>query len=202
MIQPSATDRPRISVDPSAYLAGRPARRRADRVSGIVIVLVFLVALGLAGRRIWAIATGPIPPEVGRTAPALVAPNLDGKRVALSELGGKVVLVDFWATWCGPCVYAMPALQAVHARYEADGFRVLGVNQEPGQTEKVRRFMTERGLTFDTVVDDGPIARGWGVYTFPTSFLVDRTGEVRQAYRGPVGEDRLRRDIEALLEMR
>ena len=200
MSRPIATENSNVAVDASAYLARRPARRRADRISGTVIILIFLAALGMAGRRIWAIATGPVPPSVGQMAPALVAPNLDGQRVALSDLGGKVVLLDFWATWCAPCVYAMPTLQAVHARYGPEDFVVLGVNQEPGQTEKVRRFMAERGLTFDTVVDEGPIVREWGVYTFPTSFLVDQTGEIRQAYRGPVEEDRLRRDIEALLD--
>ena len=200
MTQQTATENARAAVDPSVYLARRPERRRADRISGLVIVLVFLAALGMAGRRIWSIATGPEPPVVGQAAPALAAPNLDGQTITLSDLGGKVVLLDFWATWCAPCVYAMPTLQAVHTRYGPEDFVVLGVNQEPEQTEKVRRFMTERGLTFDTVVDDGPIARDWGVYTFPTSFLIDRKGAVRRAYRGPVEDDRLRRDIEALLE--
>ncbi len=76
---------------------------------------------------------------------------------------------------------------------------VLGVNQEPGNVAQVRHFMRSRKLGFPTVIDPGNISQRWGVFTFPTSFLIDREGKVRASYRGVASPGRLRRDIEDLL---
>ncbi|MCA9550509.1 MAG: redoxin domain-containing protein [Myxococcales bacterium] len=175
------------------------ARRRADRISGVLIVLLMLAALGLSGQRIWAVASGPLPPGPGVSAPLFTSRTPAGQVVQLESLRGKVVLVDFWATWCPPCVAAMPGLDSVHKALGPRGFAVLGVNQEPGQEDDVAAFMRARNLSFETVVDPGEISQTWGVYTFPTSFLIDQQGVIRKVYRGPQPELRLTHDIEALL---
>jgi thiol-disulfide isomerase/thioredoxin len=174
-------------------------KQRADRISGIVIALAMLAALALVGKRIWVVATGPLPPGPGVAAPVLAGERLNGPDFDPAEIAGKVVLVDFWATWCPPCRAAMPTLQKVHEAYGERGFLVLGVNQEPGNETYVRRWLQRSNVTFDSVVDEGPIAPRWGVYTFPTSFLIGRDGKIRQVYRGPAAESRLRADIEAAL---
>ena len=174
-------------------------RRRADRASGIIIALAMLAAVALVGQRIWIVATGPLPPGPGIRAPAFAADTPDGEHLELSAYRGQVVLVDFWATWCPPCVHTMPTLEQMHESYRGEGLVVLGVNQEAGAERKVARFMKDRNLHFSTVMDDGTIARRFGVYTFPTSFLVGRDGVILRTYRGIVSVNQLREDIEEAL---
>ena len=175
-------------------------QRRAERWSGISLAVLMLAALSLVVVQIYEVATGPLPPGPGTSAPAFTAARIDGPTLSLESLRGKIVLLDFWATWCPPCVASMPALQRVQDGYAEQGVVVLGVNQEPGAEAQVRRFLLGRKLTFDNVVDQGEIHLGYGVHSFPSSFLVDRDGVIRHAYRGMVSESRLRADIEALLE--
>lgn len=202
-LMPQPADVPPVPaphVDPLTFASREGTRTRADRLSGLIIGLIMLAALGLAGRRIWTIATGPLPPSAGVAAPLFVANTPAGASIGLESRRGDVVLVDFWATWCPPCVASMPGLQRMHTQYGGDGFTVLGVNQEPGQDVGVAAFMRRRQLTFDTVMDPGHIARSWGVYSFPTSFLIGRDGQIRHVYRGPASEGRLKRDIESALK--
>lgn len=174
-------------------------KQRADRISGIVIALAMLAALALVSKRIWVVATGPLPPGPGVAAPLLSGERLNGPDFDAKQIAGKVVLIDFWATWCPPCRAAMPTLQKVHDDYGDRGFLVMGVNQEPGDQTRVAHWLKRANVTFDSVVDEGPNARRWGVYTFPTSFLIGRDGVIKTVYRGPASESRLRADIEAAL---
>lgn len=186
------------SFEPETLLEKRQSK--SEWASGVIIVLLMLAAFALAGRRIYAVATGPLPPGPGVHAPHFNAPALaDGASVRLDALHGKVVLLDFWATWCPPCVASLPGLQKLHEEFGDQELVVLGVNQEPGAEDGVRTFLRRRGLSFPSVVDSGAVARSYGVYSFPTSFLIDRRGEIRRVYRGPASESRLRGDIEALL---
>ena len=194
MMDAKHTSAPSLDV---AQLRAESARK--DRWSGAALLLLMLTAAFLVGQRVYAVATGPTPPGPGVTAPSLAASTVAGEHLELKTQAGKVVLVDFWATWCPPCVAAMPDLEQVHRDYHDRGFMVLGVNQEPGSQERVRRFMRNRGITFPSLVDPGGLSRGWGVYTFPTSFLIGRDGMIRRVYRGPASVARLRRDIEDAL---
>jgi peroxiredoxin len=185
-----------MTASPEALLDRRERARAADRWSGILLALLMLAALGLAGRHIWAIATGPVPPGPGRPAPAFSAESLDGEKVELASFAGKVVVLDFWATWCPPCVESMPTLQKIQDELGDRGVVVLGVNQEPGEEEMVRRFLERRKLTFPSVIDRGTIHVAYGVYTFPTTFVIDRDGVVRTTFRGPASKETLERAIE------
>jgi peroxiredoxin len=116
------------------------------------------------------------------------APPIDlytpaGEPFTLSSLRGKVVLVNFWATWCEPCVTEMPSLQRVRDRF-APGFEVLGVNHQEGPTP-IQAFIDRSGITFPIVRDtDGAVAKAWGVRIFPASYLVDRAGRVKHVLIG------------------
>ncbi|MCD4687618.1 MAG: redoxin domain-containing protein, partial [Anaerolineae bacterium] len=117
--------------------------------------------------------------EAGQRAPDFSAEMLDGSTLSLSDLRGQVVLVNFWATWCGPCRVEMPDFQTVYDLYETDGFVVLAVNYEEGQ-DTVADFANDLDLTFPVMLDtSGTInAQLYQVAEYPTSFLLDRNGVI------------------------
>ena len=116
-------------------------------------------------------------------APSLVLEDIDGRRHRLSDLRGQVVVVNFWATWCPPCIAEMPAIQRMYDALRDHGLAVLAVNA--GQSaEAIRRFVTdfEPTLTFPLLRDaDGDAFAQWGVRGLPQTFVVDGAG--RLAYR-------------------
>lgn len=112
----------------------------------------------------------------GWRPPAITAKTLDGNGVTLEELKGRVILVNFWATWCVPCLHEMPAFERLHRDYEGSGLSLLGVNiQEDRQT--IERYATRLALTFTLLSDgDGGMTKAYGVVGMPTSFLIARDG--------------------------
>ena len=155
-----------------------------------------LVALVLASVP----ARADLPP--GRPAPPFDLPGLDGKRVALAPLRGKVVVLDFWASWCGPCKEELPALEKLKAAYEARGVAFVTVNldQDRGNAaDLVKRLR----LTLPVGLDPGgKVADAYQLPAMPTSFVIDRAGVVRHVhagYRGSSDAAQLAREIDGLL---
>ncbi len=135
-----------------------------------VIGVVLLGLLGMAGR----------PPLVGSPAPEIVLQDLQGREVKLSDLRGKIVLLNFWATWCKPCKEEMPAMQTSYEKLRDQGFVVLAVN-ELEDAEKVAEHIRTHGHTFPVVMDhDNRVANRYGVVGLPASFLIDQQGIVRE----------------------
>jgi peroxiredoxin len=129
----------------------------------------------------------PPAPAVGHPAPDITATTLDGETFTLSELRGKPVVLNFWATWCPPCRAELPELQAAAERYDGEVV-IAGVNQsEPA--DAVRAFASQLGLNFVVPLDaDGAVSRLYGVRSLPTTFFIDRQGVIRQMQIGPVTE--------------
>jgi peroxiredoxin len=124
------------------------------------------------------------PPLVGGPAPEIVLNDLQGREVKLSDLRGKVVLLNFWATWCKPCKEEMPAMQAGYDKLRDQGLVVLAIN-ELEDTEQVIEHVRRHGHTFPVVMDhDNVVANSYGVVGLPASFLVDRQGIVREKISG------------------
>ena len=117
-------------------------------------------------------------------APPIDLMTTAGAPLSLQTLRGKVVLVNFWATWCEPCIREMPSLQRLRAQLHADGFEVLAVNYQEGPA-RVDGFIEKMKLTLPVVRDtDGAVARAWGARIFPANYLIDRTGNIRYAMDG------------------
>jgi thiol-disulfide isomerase/thioredoxin len=120
----------------------------------------------------------------GSPAPALVLAARDGGKVDLAALKGQVVMINFWATWCGPCRQEMPLLAQLQTKYEPLGFTLLGVNVEPDSAAAVT-WLQGMNVNFPILFDtDSAVAGRFGVEGMPSTVFVDRTGQVRYVHRG------------------
>jgi len=126
-------------------------------------------------------------------------PTLSGDTQTLSALKGKVVFLNFWATWCGPCRVEMPSMEALHNLYAEKGLEILAVNSGEKQPE-VLAFMQNNNLSFPAVLDsDGKVSTSYGVQAIPTTFLIDREGKIVVRLVGSINWDTPK--IHAALEM-
>lgn len=175
---------------------------KSDRVSGVITFLLVLAAFALVSQRIIKVGMGPLPLGPGQASPEVNATYVNGGDFRLSEYRGQIVLLDFWATWCPPCVAAMPELNRLGEKYASEQVRVVGVNQEPSAIPKVRRFLRKYKISFPNIIDTGEIARTFGVSSFPTTVMVDHQGLIRVVHRGVVSSQRLEEDIERLIKLK
>ncbi len=125
-------------------------------------------------------------------APDFSLPNLDGEQVTLSEHRGKVVFLDFWATWCPPCRAAIPHIVELQNRYRADGFVALGMSMDL-DPEELTDFLRRVPVNYPILqVDDNTRVAFGGVASIPQGFLVDRKGKIRKKFMGfsqPIAEE-------------
>jgi thiol-disulfide isomerase/thioredoxin len=123
--------------------------------------------------------------EVGERAPSCQVQGLDGSGpLDLAGRSGKVVYIDFWASWCGPCAESFPFLDQLHKELRSKGFEVLGVNLDENAAD-AQAFLRKRPVGFTLVSDaGGRCPRVYGVQAMPSSYLVDRQGVIRQVHRG------------------
>lgn len=127
---------------------------------------------------------------VNTLAPDFELENLVGERVRLSELKGKPVILNFWATWCAPCVLEMPNIRKFYEKYPGQ-FHVLAVNADEPRLD-VERFTKDMGLTFDVLLDPGGKAQQlYQIRGYPTSFFLDAQGVIRIQHIGLMTEDNL-----------
>jgi thiol-disulfide isomerase/thioredoxin len=162
-------------------------------------------------------ATGvaEIAPEEGRAAPELIATEwIDQKPVKLADLRGQVVLLDFWATWCGPCRYTFPKLRELHEKYKDKGLVVLGTTKYWGavkgppmspkeELSYIKRFKKAERLPYGFVINDNDDNDlNYGVTAIPTAVLIDRRGVVRFISVGfsPTDNDTLALMVDKLLK--
>lgn len=163
----------------------------------------WISALGISLALVWIVYTSllfPLPaaqgtisaPREGFQAPDFTLSALDGSSITLSDMAGKVVFINFWATWCPPCEAEMPAIQSLHeSSPEVIILAVNATNQD--SLEEVRRFVTERQLTFPILLDqDGQVGRLYETNALPSSFFIDKKGVIRKVvYGGPIAKSLL-----------
>ena len=130
----------------------------------------------------------------GRAASDFTLKSLDGEDVSLSSLRGKIVLMTFWASWCGPCRKELPLLVNLESELGGRGLVVLGINGERGGA--ARNFLQNRGLTLRTLSDSRrAVHKLYGVHSIPTLLVLDRGGTVVGQYRGGVPENMIRASL-------
>ena len=145
----------------------------------------------------------PVPDNIreGEPAPEFTTTTPSGQPLALSDYEGIPVAINFWATWCGPCVVEMPALQRAADTYADGRLVVIGVNAGESP-EKVQQFLDENELTFPIAMDpDGDIIDQYAIRVFPTTVWVDADGVVRAEHFGPLTEDLIEQYVDQLLSM-
>ncbi|MBI4297256.1 MAG: redoxin domain-containing protein [Chloroflexi bacterium] len=183
---------------------------------GIALLLLTLAVgcssssgLGTTGGQVkaqGAVEITPIPgagaaPKVGRLAPDFTLPDLDGNSVSLSDFRGKVVLVNFWGTWCPPCRAEMPDILEIYQEYKGRGLEIIGVDAPPDTEEDVRTFITRGGFNWVFVMDKRwEVARLYSLGAFPTTFFIDEEGIIRQVRVGAMNTKELRERLSRLIK--
>lgn len=140
-----------------------------------------------------------MPPVLPRPAPALELKSLEGRAASLEEFKGKIVLVDFWATWCKPCVKAMPDLMKLHSKFADKGFTVVGISLDEEGAKAVRPFVEKRKINYPILLDESKAWKLWGVRAIPAMFLIDKDGKIVRQWVGTADKKELERAIESLV---
>lgn len=171
------------------------------------VFYMFLAASGLAG--VEQVPASPLQPrapaiaagEIGSHLPEFSTRDLRGRRISSSEMRGKVVLIDFWATWCQPCKKEMPGYQKLAGRFGAQGFAVIGFKLDiMADTEEPRAFARRLGIHYPLAVATDELKNKFGgIEGLPTTLLYDRQGILRQKIIGFEYTDVVEKELKALL---
>lgn len=179
---------------PAAAANKQLSRREVFSIAGGIALALVLIGV------VWVLTdrdnTLPSVGEVSRPAPDFTLSTLDGNTVSLSDYRGKVVLVNFWGTWCEPCIRETPALEAAYRAMQDDGLVIIGVNLTDdeiiqGNTEAdIQAFVDQFSVTYPIALDrEGTVLQQFRVYPLPTSFFVDPEGTIRYVRVGEITTD-------------
>ena len=139
--------------------------------------------------------------EVGSAAPDFALPAIDGTTVHLSDFKGKVVIVDFWATWCPPCKAEVPDFVRLQAKYRAQGLAVVGLSLDAGGVHDVRPFAEDNNVNYAMLIANDEVANRYGgIVGIPTTFLIDRQGKIVKKFIGKTEYQVFEEAIRPLLE--
>jgi peroxiredoxin len=122
--------------------------------------------------------------DAGGPAPAFTLAALDGSQAALAQYKGQVVMVNFWATWCGPCQQEMPLLDQMYKKYKPAGFTLIGVNVDK-EAPPVKELLARKPVSFPVMLDPAnQVSKAYHVDEMPSSVIIDRKGRIRYVHRG------------------
>ena len=171
------------------------------RLRARIEALAWVALVVFIGYRIWPQVAAAVGVDTASTvAPAFQLTTLDGRLVSSEQLRGRVVLVNFWATWCPPCRFEMPGFQAVYDRKRDEGFVVLGISTDAGGPDVVKRYLAEHDISYPVAMATGEVVRSFGgTNMLPKSFLIDRQGRLRHEVTGIFASVALEQAVSRLL---
>jgi peroxiredoxin len=135
-----------------------------------------------------------------KTAPDFSLSDSKNAAVKLSDYKGKVVLLDFWATWCGGCKVEIPWYMEFQNKYKNEGLSVLGVSMDDDGWKSVKPFLDEKKVNYPVVIGDWDLAARFGISSLPATLLIDRSGKIADLHIGMVGKDAFEKEIRMLLK--
>lgn len=157
--------------------------------------LILIVVIALVAASVYLLSSGSSRPPreavksvvAGDLAPDFQLEDTQGNKVSLSDLRGKVVLVNFWATWCPPCIEEMPSMERLNEVLAGDEFVMLAINTEENGRSIIPAFLERTPYTFPILYDnEGVVQKSYGVFKFPESFIVNKDGTVAEKIIGPL----------------
>jgi len=130
--------------------------------------------------------------------------DLSGKTISLDEMKGSILVLDFWATWCGPCIKEIPEYNKLQEKYAARGVRIVGVTLASGEASEVKPFVSRHNMKYTILMGEDSLGYDFNVMGFPTTYLVTRDWKVYRKYvgAGPRKTQQLETDIQSLLEQK
>jgi cytochrome c biogenesis protein CcmG/thiol:disulfide interchange protein DsbE len=165
----------------------------------VVLVVAFMLYFGYHRAR----RTGPSAPRITQSsvAPDFSLESLDGPAMRLSDLRGKAVLLNFWATWCGPCKIEIPWFIDFEQAYKDRNFSVLGISLDDDGWDSVKPFVEQRKINYRVMIGTEEMSQQYGgVEALPTTFIIDRDGRIAAIHEGLVSKSEYQHDILNLLE--
>ncbi|WP_026842177.1 TlpA disulfide reductase family protein [Citrifermentans bremense] len=149
------------------------------RILAVLLLLLAVMASGCSKKE--------VPAQEGAAAPDFTLSDLSGKQVQLSSLKGKVVLVNFWATWCPPCREEIPSMVKLNQIMQGKNFQMLAISIDEGGKQAVQEFFRQNGVALPALLDtDGSVSRRYGTTGVPETFIVDGKGMIRKKVIGGV----------------
>ncbi|PYS47458.1 MAG: hypothetical protein DMG13_27940 [Acidobacteria bacterium] len=168
----------------------------------IALALMFALPLAGCGSNPAGIKSGDAVSQPKGPAPEFELEKVAGGQLKADEIKGKVTIVDFWATWCQPCIAEIPNFNKIHEKWADKGVQMLGITVESGSLEDIRPKVDELGLKYPVVVGNDKVVEGFGgLIGFPTTFIVSKDWKIYKKYLGmtPHKRELIEKDIEKLL---
>lgn len=170
-------------------------------VGPVVSIVVISTAMVISGQN-QSNGSEPKPIEHMVSAPAWELQDLDGKTVKSSDFKGKVLILDFWATWCPPCRKEIPGFIDLQKKYQASGLTVVGVSVDHASPAAIKTFIEKAGINYPVLAADEKIVAAYGgIDGIPTTFIIDQAGHIVKQHVGFTDESEIEKEIKRLLKL-